>query len=363
MRAACLLLATAIPLCPAGVAGTPLAASPFPAAGARVTLPPTLPPTPAPDSAQAVAESLLDAEQAFGRLVEERGIRAGFLAVLDSEAIVFQPGPVNAREWYTARDTIAGILSWQPAFVQASGDLGFTTGPWQFRPTSIADDPVAFGEYVSVWTWAVKSSGGESTPVEPGAGPWRLLLDMGVSHPRPPQPGDAAPVFIEAQHMVAGTPREPDAPASRGGIRGAEMAILDADRQFGRLLALGDSSKAQAGGTRFGARANHRPGFRDPSDFYARHTGSYSLLLREGRSPARDTPAFLAQLADSNSLVGWVPREVGVSCRLNFGFTWGEAQFVHGAAPGDTIRTHYLRIWRAVPPRRWQIVLDCIPQP
>jgi hypothetical protein len=300
---------------------------------------------PATDTDRAKADSLLDAERAFCHLVEERGIRTGFLAVLDTSAVVFRPGPVDARQWYAARDTIAGILSWQPAFVQASGDLGFTTGPWQYRPKSMTEEPIAYGEYVSVWTRAARNDGGGETSVEPGRGSWRLLLDLGISHARPSSTANETPMFGVANRPWVGPQKNPGGPASAQGIRGARERLLEIDRPFGRTLSPGN-----------------------PATFYEAYTGNASRLLRGDHPPASGRGAFLDQLADSVALVSWAPREAGVSCWLDLGYTWGEARLVRKATPGDTITTHYLRTWRRVPSlddkqREWQIVIECILEP
>src|SRR5262249_49533324 len=66
-----------------------------------------------------------------------------------------------------------GLLAWEPAYVDlsASGDLGWTTGPWTFRPKPDAE-PTAFGHYVTIWQ-QVRSK------------PWRGGLGDGISHPKP----------------------------------------------------------------------------------------------------------------------------------------------------------------------------------
>ena len=277
-----------------------------------------------------MASSLLEAELSFCRLAEEHGIRAAFLAVLDTEGIVFRPDPVNARNWYVARDSIAGILSWQPALVEASGDLGFTTGPWQFRRGSPGEDPVAFGDYVSVWSW-----------VGPHPDGWRLLLDLGVGHAAPPlSPGGTSPLLmggrIRDQALQDTALGRSAAALGRGAAR---SALLDADRSFCAELAT-----------------------RDAAAVFAEHTTPGSRLLREGHLPAFGPAAIRLLLADSTRLVAWTPRQAGISDSLDLGYTWGDVRVVRTHA-ADTLSVHYLRTWRIEPSvGDWKLVLECVPE-
>src|SRR5437660_9708657 len=96
--------------------------------------------------------SLVDAERAFARLSIEKGTRDAFLTNLSDESIIFRPNAVRGKAWFESNPAPTTQLDWQPAFadIAKSGDLGYTTGPWQLRRTP-GDPPVAFGHYVTVW--------------------------------------------------------------------------------------------------------------------------------------------------------------------------------------------------------------------
>jgi ketosteroid isomerase-like protein len=114
--------------------------------------------------------ALVEMEQAFAKVAATKGTRDAFLEFLADDAIVFQPGPVNGRKFWTERTAAKGLLSWKPAFADVSraGDLGYTTGPWEYRPNGPDDQPVAFGQYFTIWK---KQSDGA----------WKAVLDRGVS--------------------------------------------------------------------------------------------------------------------------------------------------------------------------------------
>jgi hypothetical protein len=141
--------------------------------------------------AAAIVLSLADAEKAFAAMAAAEGTKPAFLRHMARTALVFDDGrPVNGPAWWKDRPEGSGLLEWEPAFAEAtaSGDLGITTGPWDYRPrkegappgnrdaASFAD-PVAWGEFLTVWGRARD-------------GEWKFLLDIGISHDKP---GAAAP--------------------------------------------------------------------------------------------------------------------------------------------------------------------------
>jgi hypothetical protein len=309
---------------------------------------------PAPSEAS-LAGTLQESETSFCRLVQERGIRTAFLAVLDTEAVVFRPGPVNARDWYAARDSIAGILSWQPQLVEASGDLGFTTGPWQFRRGAPNEEPVAFGDYLSVWrrmdhqppappeTRLPGSPGPDAPERADGARDgWRLLIDLGVGHRNPAPPAsDAGPVLNPDQPRLDARPDTALArSATADAVETARAALLDTDRRFCAELA---------------ARA--------AAEVYARRTAPLSRLLREGHLPAIGAAQIRALLTDSTRTIAWVPRQAGISGSLDLGYTWGDVRVIRADQAADTLPAHYLRTWRLDPRSGdWKLLVECVPE-
>src|SRR5947209_5514670 len=83
--------------------------------------------------------SLVEAERAFARASVARGTRAAFLENLADDSVIFHPHPVDGKTWWTAQAKRPGLLTWRPVFadVSGAGDLGYTTGPWEFREKSL----------------------------------------------------------------------------------------------------------------------------------------------------------------------------------------------------------------------------------
>ena len=94
-------------------------------------------------------DSLVASERAFSRLSETEGISKAFLTYFSVEAIAFRPTPVEARRRYEENPDIPGLLTWRPVFADVSlaGDLGYTTGPYEFRDKSLEQKPSQYGHY------------------------------------------------------------------------------------------------------------------------------------------------------------------------------------------------------------------------
>src|SRR5438445_1051794 len=83
------------------------------------------------DIRQANRLAIVEAECAFARAAATKGTRDAFLEFLTDDGIIFQPGPVNGKQFWQARAPRKGLLSWEPIFADVSlaGDMGYTTGP------------------------------------------------------------------------------------------------------------------------------------------------------------------------------------------------------------------------------------------
>jgi ketosteroid isomerase-like protein len=121
-------------------------------------------------------EDMVAAERAFAADASARNTRDAFLAAYDEDGIAFAPGPRSAQRVWEKRPTNKNKLEWAPevAEVAASGELGYTSGPWRF--TAEGDEqPSAFGHFFTLWH-------------KDADGKWKVLADHGVSHAQVPFP-------------------------------------------------------------------------------------------------------------------------------------------------------------------------------
>lgn len=121
--------------------------------------------------AQNNIDGLVNAEKSFAAYSVAHGTKEAFLNFIDSAGIVFDKGkPVNGMMLWSSREKNAAVLNWRPQFAEiaASGDFGFTTGPWTFQQ-SANDSIIARGQFVTVWHTDKN-------------GQWKFLVDLGVSN-------------------------------------------------------------------------------------------------------------------------------------------------------------------------------------
>lgn len=123
-----------------------------------------------PGASLSPVEEVIAAERAFASQARETGWVEAFEAYAAPDAILLQAGPTNALE------AMAGIdpanrgdtsLGWSPSLAGASdsGELGFTTGPYN-------GDGTAFGQYFTVWKRQPDGS-------------WKWIYDGGINQIEP----------------------------------------------------------------------------------------------------------------------------------------------------------------------------------
>ncbi|HSH37287.1 MAG TPA: nuclear transport factor 2 family protein, partial [Chthoniobacterales bacterium] len=108
--------------------------------------------TPAEDPESAI-RAIVEGERKFYETGQAHGTRAAFLEFLAEDAIVFQPGPTDGKKAWSARPEGGLWLTWQPVFaaMSRSADLGYTTGPAEFRKNKEDEKPFGYGQYISIW--------------------------------------------------------------------------------------------------------------------------------------------------------------------------------------------------------------------
>ena len=112
--------------------------------------------------AQKGIDPMIRAEKNFAAHSVAHGTKEAFLAYLDSAGIVFENGkPVNGIQTWQQRASRPNLLNWWPdaAEVAASGDFGYTTGPWTLQPTR-QDTIVARGRFRHSGRWRTSRSPG-----------------------------------------------------------------------------------------------------------------------------------------------------------------------------------------------------------
>jgi ketosteroid isomerase-like protein len=269
---------------------------------------------------EAALDQMVEAERAFARTAEERGVRDAFLAFLAPNSISVQPYG-NARAQWEARPAPPpgaklARLEWAPRTgdIAASGELGWLTG--DFRVVPPTGEP-RHGCYFSVW---------EKQP----NGDWRVRIDVGVDTPGPPQ--FDAPGFTR---IATGTR------AARGASSRPATPPTDELREADRALAADAASRTTAAAllARLDDHARlHRPA----SQPLAGRRAIDAAFAAAPPPDVRYEPGADAAAAASGDL-GW---------------TIGRYAPKSGAGESGA----YVRVWTRDAAGRWSIVAD-ITQP
>ncbi len=114
---------------------------------------------------------MMDADRAFSKLSEKKGMKNAFLDYIDSNGVLLRSNHLpllgaDAIDFLIQQNDSSYTLKWEPedGTVAASGELGYTYGIYVLKPGK--KDTLLYGNYVSIWK---KQSDGH----------WKFILDSG----------------------------------------------------------------------------------------------------------------------------------------------------------------------------------------
>ena len=262
-------------------------------------------------AADAALQTIVGNEAKFFQLGQERGTRAAFLEFLADDSVVFQPGPMDGKQAWSKRPEKGIALTWRPLFaaMSRSADLGYTTGPAEWRKNKEDEKPFGYGQFISIWKKQTDGS-------------WKVALDV----------GGEVPGRVKSEETPQLERSISNASATKETERGAaERSLRDAEAQFA-VAAKADSTIALSEAGITGLRV-HREGV-----FPAIGKGAATLMLSVRRG----------QLT-SERMGG------GMSVAGDLAYSYGKYSLVR---PAQTERGHYLQIWRTENDGTWKIALD-----
>jgi ketosteroid isomerase-like protein len=244
--------------------------------------------------------ALVEMEHAFAKAAATKGTRDAFLEFLADDGIIFQPGPVNGKKFWGERQPRKGLLSWEPIFADVSraGDLGYTTGPWEFRPNGPDDQPVAFGQYFTIWK-------------KQRDGSWKTVLDRGVSSEK-----SFATKLLQFPLHDESSVGDTRFDLSRG-----RASLIKLEEEFSTLSA------------RKGAMAA-----------FDSYLANDARVLRQNIAPAVGKENALVLISGSAGTLTWKPALADVATSGDLGYTYGAYEL----RKGDVTVEHgsYVRVWK-----------------
>lgn len=269
---------------------------------------------------EAAFVSLVEAERAFARSAAAIGARDAFLAFLADDAILFRPRATNGKEFLATQPASAGLLAWEPAYADVSrgGDLGFTTGPWLYRPEPAAAATAA-GQYFTVWKLQPDDT-------------WKVAIDHGTFNQVPAEP------------LAPSTSPTVERPERRGVAREIDGAmeierLLQEDRAFASAVATQGLSKAI-------------------DDFFTDDVRT----LRNGIQPRTGIDAARADAAQTSGRLAWQVLGGDIARSGDLGYTYGEYVYEPSEASNPKELGNYVRVWRYEPgsDRVWRVAVDVV---
>ena len=287
----------------------------------RVTKAVGAPAAPSASAGLAPMDAIVAAERAYAQASETRGFRDASLASFADDGVVFRERIALAKPYYAAMPPMPGLLTWMPAWgaVSASGDLGFTTGPFTYRAAP-GDTAASTGQFASVW-------------MRQPDGAWKVLADIGASGPAMP-----APTFIPRPLASAGVARS--GASSAAVAEGQRAMLLIADR--------GLAAASRADGLARAIPAVSAPDVRliwpDAAPTIGRDSVAALLTARAARQPG--------------ATYEWQTSEARLARAGDLGVTWG-TYVVRAAGGAPAEQGSYLRVWTREG-GGWQVLLDAL---
>jgi ketosteroid isomerase-like protein len=252
---------------------------------------------------------MVKTEQAFSKMAEETNTRDAFLAFIADDGLLFRPGAVNGKKWMSEHPVPSSdkrpLLAWQPAYagMAVSGDMGFTTGPWEAKADINDEKPQGYGHFVTVWK-------------KQADGTWKFVVDLGISHP---QSGGPQTLWTPAE-----TPKKEFKPVDVPIVR---ETLLERDRNYAAAVLSHGFAKS-----------------------YAAYAARAVRLYRANNLPFIGREAAIEQLSKTTGEVKWIPIGGDVSSAGDLGYT-------HGTYEAANERGSYVRIWKKQN-GQWRIVMD-----
>lgn len=274
-------------------------------------------------------QTMVDTELAFAKMSLDQGIRPAFMTFIAKDGILFRPGPVKGKQWMIDHPLPPSdkrpLLTWYPSVAEISsdGDMGWTTGPWEFKSDINDAKPAAFGNFLTVW---------KKQP----DGTWKFAIDLGISNPEPSakiEPWKAA--MDPVRNIGGGSVKRP---------RVETPALLARDREFSAAAA-GDVRKA-----------------------FAIYAAKDVRLFRNGQQPIVGNADAIAAVDASTSAWSWEPTAGDASQWGDIGYTYGTYKRTK-SDPNLTDEKriesgNYYRIWKKewIPAEgmRWKVVADLL---
>jgi ketosteroid isomerase-like protein len=256
---------------------------------------------------------MIAAEYSFVSSAAELGTRDAFLKFIADDGILLRPNPVNGKKYLEESKPGSGFLSWYPckAFVCKAGDMGFTTGPWEWKKNKNDSAALAFGNFCTVWQKQMD-------------GKWKFVFDFGNDNDKPKT--IIEPLKVDTSNKMPNS-------LIRGMHHGKPEELFELDKQFSNLSIQTDALAA-----------------------YKKFINEDSRLLRDGNYPIIGIWTITDFLSQRGLHYQFNPAGGKISSSKDFGFTYGVLK-INNTETNSSENYNYLRVWKK-DGKRWVIAVD-----
>lgn len=283
--------------------------------------PTQLPPLPVKEKRfPAALVPVVEAERAFAQQSIDEGMKPAFLAHAAPEGVIVNRGGlVNAIETWSQRNPApTGLLTWWPIYADVSraGDMGWTTGPFEFREKPTDEKPADTGHFFTVWR-------------KQPDGVWKWVLDLGTRHPAPATTETVLtyPAALRKNFRPAG-PWPVNVETARQSLAEAERTLSDASASVGFRTAL------------------------------LAHADDTLRLYRQGTYPVVGKAAVARAIKVLGELITWEPLKTDVAASGDLGYAYGSYAIQPKGSERPSDKGYYARVWKRDPGGPWRIVFN-----
>jgi ketosteroid isomerase-like protein len=284
--------------------------------------PTELPPLPVREkNFPAALAPVVGAEHAFAQHSIDHGMKPAFLAYAAPDGVVVnRRGPVNAIETWKQREPApTGLLTWWPTYADVSraGDMGWTTGPFEFREKPTQEKPDGTGHFFTVWR-------------KQPDGAWKWVLDLGIQHPAP-----------ETTETVLSYPA-----ALRNYVRPVFLWPVKDEATRQSLLA------AEYGLSDASASGGFRPALLARADNSLR-------LYRQGAFPLVGKKSVAKAVKVLSEFVKWKVLKADVAASGDMGYAYGTYELRTNQSDEKPAELgNYARVWKRDRNGPWRVVFN-----
>ncbi len=258
--------------------------------------------------------SLIAVEYSFAKSASEIGTRDAFLKFIADDGILFRPNAVNGKKFLEQSAKKPGLLRWYPvhAEIALAGDMGFTTGPADFRNEK-EGEPVWFGNFCTVWQ---RQENGE----------WKFVIDFGNSNNKPEE---------KAEGLKYSEPdKKPDARQLKKSNLGVDELIA-AEKEF-----------------------NNAVKNKGVMEAYKKYISAKTKILRNRYLPIIGTKNIMSFLEGESGSMNFAFEGGKISSSADLGFTYGK--FEGSDSSGNiNVTCNYLRIYKKEG-SGWKIAIEAL---